>query len=391
MPSTLAEYSLKQRLGEASSSAAVYAAEYDGQEFAIKIMFNYGIASNANALMKGFSKECRVLAADTSEPSKDAIVQDKLPEHPNVIKVLDVLVEDTPCPYDATKSYPIALPKRMNGAGRNKTLCLVMPKYSTTLRRYVDEGFRSEREKSLLFAQLLEGVAHLVDNDEAHRDLKSDNLLIDAAVEGSPKLVITDFGCCLGDKRLRLKLPFESDHVDRGGNSALMAPEIAAAKPYQGNALDYTKADLWACGTLAFEIFGQQNPFTHGTADSRFYTEEEIPCLQSSNPLLARLIQLLLKRDPEERPSASEAAIMACLILHAPERWFKHVARSLPSEKDVNIWLLAMWLWLLREERQFLNKGAPFTAELSLWRCFLRRASYETISSALAYFKDECE
>lgn len=32
MPSTLAGYSLKQRLGEASSSAAVYAAEYDGQE-----------------------------------------------------------------------------------------------------------------------------------------------------------------------------------------------------------------------------------------------------------------------------------------------------------------------------------------------------------------------
>ena len=144
-----------------------------------------------------------------------------------MIKVLDALVEDTPCPYDATKSYPIALPKRLNGAGRNKTLCLVMPKYSTTLRRYIDEGIESEREKSFLLAQLLEGVAHLVDHDEAHRDLKSDNLLLDTSIKGSPKLVISDFGCCLGDKRLRLKLPYESDHVDRGGNSALMAPEVS--------------------------------------------------------------------------------------------------------------------------------------------------------------------
>lgn len=181
----------------------------------------------SNALDFVFIDNCLSLSIFPNFSIVDALVQDKLPEHPNVIKVLDVLVEDTPCPYDATKSYPIALPKRMNGAGRNKTLCLVMPKYSTTLRRYVDEGFRFEREKSLLFAQLLEGVAHLVDNDESHRDLKSDNLLIDTTAEGSPKLVITDFGCCLGDKRLRLKLPFESDHVDRGGNSALMAPEVS--------------------------------------------------------------------------------------------------------------------------------------------------------------------
>ena len=39
MPSTFAEYSLKQRLGEVSSSAAVYAAEYDGQEV-ILLIFN---------------------------------------------------------------------------------------------------------------------------------------------------------------------------------------------------------------------------------------------------------------------------------------------------------------------------------------------------------------
>lgn len=43
---------------------------------------------------------------------------------------------------------------------------------------------------------------------------------------GCPGLVITDFGCCLADERLGLKLPFPSWYVDRGGNTCLMAPEV---------------------------------------------------------------------------------------------------------------------------------------------------------------------
>lgn len=39
-------------------------------------------------------------------------------------------------------------------------------------------------------------------------------------------MVITDFGCCLADERLGLKLPFPSWYVDRGGNTCLMAPEV---------------------------------------------------------------------------------------------------------------------------------------------------------------------
>ena len=101
-----------------------------------------------------------------------------------------------------------------------------MPKYDSTLRGYLEQQKPTDKEKLLVFAQLLEGVAHLVENYEAHRDLKADNILLEMKTGKGPKLVIADFGCCLGDRNLRLKLPFESDHVDRGGNSALMAPEV---------------------------------------------------------------------------------------------------------------------------------------------------------------------
>lgn len=43
---------------------------------------------------------------------------------------------------------------------------------------------------------------------------------------GCPWLVITDFGCCLADENIGLRLPLTSSYVDRGGNGCLMAPEV---------------------------------------------------------------------------------------------------------------------------------------------------------------------
>lgn len=60
------------------------------------------------------------------------------------------------------------------------------------------------------------------------RDLKTDNVLLDVS-EGNdvcPTLAITDFGCCLSDKNNGLHLPYKTADTDRGGNVALMAPEV---------------------------------------------------------------------------------------------------------------------------------------------------------------------
>lgn len=60
------------------------------------------------------------------------------------------------------------------------------------------------------------------------RDLKCDNILLDLS-EGDdtcPLLVVTDFGCCLADRVHGLSLPYHSPDTDKGGNTALMAPEV---------------------------------------------------------------------------------------------------------------------------------------------------------------------
>ena len=85
----------------------------------------------------------------------------------------------------------------------------------------------SQRVSILLLTQLLEAVAHLNIHGIAHRDLKSDNILLDLSEgEQCPTLVITDFGCCLCDKKNWLVVPYYSSETDKGGNRALMAPEV---------------------------------------------------------------------------------------------------------------------------------------------------------------------
>ena len=104
-----------------------------------------------------------------------------------------------------------------------------MNRYNRTLQDYSRLPHREQnpRVSSFLLVQLLEGVAHLTKHGVAHRDLKTDNILLDESFEGScPRLVIADFGCCLADRRWGLRLPFISEEVNRGGNAFLMAPEV---------------------------------------------------------------------------------------------------------------------------------------------------------------------
>lgn len=74
--------------------------------------------------------------------------------------------------------YPMALPTRINpnGYGRNMSLFLLMKRYNSRLCDYLEENNVTMRTRLLLFAQLLEAVAHLYLYGVAHRDIKSDNM-----------------------------------------------------------------------------------------------------------------------------------------------------------------------------------------------------------------------
>lgn len=69
------------------------------------------------------------------------------------------------------------------GAGRfpaaNAGVLLVLTSYPCTLRQYLRDNSPDARLSTMMILQLLEGVDHLVRHGVAHRDLKSDNILVE--------------------------------------------------------------------------------------------------------------------------------------------------------------------------------------------------------------------
>ncbi|KYM95147.1 PREDICTED: serine/threonine-protein kinase PINK1, mitochondrial [Cyphomyrmex costatus] len=351
-----------------SEDIEVEAKDVNAFPLAIKMMFNYDAESNASAILNAMYRET-VPARKHCRNDNVTIWEQKLAEnkiilssHPNIVAMYYVFTDMVPILPGSWGMYPDALPSRINpqGSGRNMSLFLVMKRYDTTLKQYIASRNIDIRVSILLLAQLLEAVAHMNANGIAHRDLKSDNILLDLSEEtdDSPSLVVTDFGCCLADKNHGLYLPYNSHDIDKGGNIALMAPEVITAEPGSFTSVNYTKADLWTVGTIAYEIFGMQNPF-HSKKDEKAalnnynYTENELPVLPDSLPRIINIIiRNALSRNVYKRLDSELAATIMQLYLWAPSSWLKKIEGQLPSSNEIMQWLLCLTTKVLCEGRK---------------------------------------
>uniref|UniRef100_A0A8D0R2J4 Serine/threonine-protein kinase PINK1, mitochondrial n=1 Tax=Sus scrofa TaxID=9823 RepID=A0A8D0R2J4_PIG len=354
---------------------------------AIKMMWNISAGSSSEAILSTMSQELvpasRVALAGEygAVPHRKSRSGPKqLAPHPNIIRVFRAFTSSVPLLPGALVDYPDVLPPRLHpeGLGHGRTLFLVMKNYPCTLRQYLRGNTPSPRLATVMTLQLLEGVDHLVQQGVAHRDLKSDNILVELDADGCPWLVIADFGCCLADDRVGLQLPFTSWYVDRGGNGCLMAPEVSTACPGPRAVIDYSKADAWAVGALAYEIFGLSNPFYgQGRAhlESRSYQEAQLPALPESVPLDVRqLVRSLLQRDASKRPSARVAANVLHLSLWGEDTL---ALKNLKLDKMVG-WLLQQSAATLLANR-LTEKNC---VETKMKMLFLANLEYEALSQA---------
>ena len=274
------------------------------------------------------------------------------------------------------------------------SLFLVMKRYDTSLAEYLaenNEGRIGWRTSLMILTQLLEGVAHLVACGIAHRDLKTDNLLLDLHAAGSdfPALVITDFGCCWADSGHGLKMPYHSHDANRGGNAALMAPEVVTATPGPFTKINYAKADAWAAGAIGYEVFGDPNPFystrDHRGLSNRTYKSKYLPMLSNEEvpTLVSELLRDLLRRDPGNRVSAELAATVCQLLLWAPGSWTKSSKSGgkKPNSQEILQWSLTITTKVLCESR-FSNAGKALR-EYQLVATFLARLSVRKVKEAL--------
>ena len=292
--------------------------------------------------------------------------------------------------------YGPALPARIHpgGYGRNMSLFLVMRRYELSLADYLATHRRTLTPRTSLFllTQLMEGVAFLHSQGVAHRDLKTDNLLV--SVAGGlqyPHLVITDFGCCLADPSNPLKLSYTSPDTYRGGNMALMPPEVSLARPGPFTTISYDKADLWTAASIGYQIFGGDNPFygsqRGGGLDKRSYGVSQLPPLPSSAPsLVSRLLKACLSPQPRHRPRPRTLATVLQLQLWAPSSW----AAAAPSTQDIVQWLLTLATKVLCECR-WGAAGAGAQFEYQMVATFLVSTSVRDIREALAWIQDNTE
>lgn len=78
--------------------------------------------------------------------------------------------------------------------------------------------------------------------------------------------------------------------------------KVITAVPGSGAVIDYSKSDAWAVGAIAYEIYGQPNPFYGGGGlEGRRYQEKQLPPLPPSVPADVRMVvRLLLRKNPEK-------------------------------------------------------------------------------------------
>ncbi|XP_038629781.1 serine/threonine-protein kinase PINK1, mitochondrial isoform X2 [Scyliorhinus canicula] len=355
-----------------------------GYPLALKMLWNIKAGSSSDAILTAMGKELVPTLPNALTNEFDRTKshnRKKMKPHPNIIQIVRAFVDNVPLLPGAWIEYPDVLPTRLNpcGLGHNRTLFLVMKSYPCTLRQYLQVCIPNTKYATLMILQLLEGVDHLVQHGIAHRDLKSDNILVEFDSVGCPRLVITDFGCCLAEESLGLRLPFNSMDVDRGGNSCLMAPEISAAVPGPNVAIDYSKSDAWSVGTLAYEILGLHNPFYGCGMDyleSRNYREDNLPPLPGSIHTDVRLVvKRLLCRDPKRRLSARVAADMLHLHLWGTEL----LTSTRINAAKVFDWLRCQTLLTFLQ----LTMRRELSVETELKRSFLANLSFEELRLGL--------
>uniref|UniRef100_A0AAY5EVZ2 protein kinase C n=1 Tax=Electrophorus electricus TaxID=8005 RepID=A0AAY5EVZ2_ELEEL len=172
-------------------------------------------------------------------------------------------------------------------------VCFVM-EYSPggDLMTHIHTSIFTERQTRFYAACVLLGLEFLHQNKIVYRDLKLDNLLMDA--DGFVR--IADFGLCKEGM----------GHGDRTstfcGTPEFLAPEVLTDSTY-------TRAvDWWGLGVLIYEMLVGESPFPGDDEEEVFdsIVNDEVRYPRFLSPESASIMQKLLQKNPEKRLGAGE-------------------------------------------------------------------------------------
>ena len=150
----------------------------------------------------------------------------------------------------------------------------------------------SEKESSIFFYQLINGVEYMHSQNIVHRDLKPENLLLTE----NKILKIIDFGLSHyfdGDKFLKTKC----------GSPSYTAPEIINGSEYDG-----FKTDIWCCGVILYAMLCGFLPFGGDNDNELFQSiidcDPDIPIVLSNDS--KKLLKRIFTANPNKRITIQE-------------------------------------------------------------------------------------
>jgi serine/threonine protein kinase len=194
--------------------------------------------------------------------------------HPNVIRILDV-------------------------AEHPDSICFIMEFAANgELKDYVEKrGSLTEEESRHFFKQIVRAVHFIHSKNIIHRDLKLENILLDA----QNKCKIVDFGL--------------SDHVSGkektvtdAGTEAYLAPEVFNGS---SGASDPYKIDSWSLGVILYALAHGKLPFQRPDLDTcaKLEVEGGPHCRDEMSAGFKRLVRIMMIPKPAKRAAVSDVVL----------------------------------------------------------------------------------
>ena len=262
------------------------------KEFAVKVIKNYLLKKKKKAFDK------------TSEGS--LIIHYMIEDALNEIKTYKTI----------TKNHPnvLSLYQILNDRKKDKTyLIMELAEPLVTVNeetgiftlnnKYDNEKYDEEIVKKWIF-DIASGIKFLHENNIAHCDIKSDNILL--GKDGKCKL--SDFG-----SSLRINEP-EDNILRTQGNIYFFPPELVEDKEKEKKTIDYKAVDIWAFGISIYTFIFKRLPFMPENRENIVELFKEINEGNfnfnkngiSISKEMKELLSHILEKDPEKRYTAND-------------------------------------------------------------------------------------
>jgi serine/threonine-protein kinase len=182
-------------------------------------------------------------------------------------------------------------------------------------KRLHDTGVLPVDDVRRITREVSDALAYAHERGVVHRDIKPDNILLDAS---TGRTMVTDFGiarAASGDGENRLTATGMAI-----GTPAYMSPEQAA-----GDREIDGRSDLYSLGVVAYQMLVGEPPFVANSTPAmlvKHISERPTPVTQrrSDVPLdLSRAVMMCLEKDPMMRFPSAGALVTALDTGHVPE------------------------------------------------------------------------